>query len=446
MDVSECLFITLPNELIEQILLLNYTGRVVGRFVCKLFWQIVPPIRPSLISRIRDVTVTSQKFRRYLYLLAVDAGNGRSSPDIDLLYTEAVPYPNLLRWLRKTFGRLNGHCQEMVARTCNQALTSELGVPADLCIEYAVKTGVAAALEGVESKLYYPYMVRSAIEGNHLEIFKVIYIAAEKTLRLFRHEELCMAARSGSLELIQWFLSVTAIEWSSVASQVAAREGRLDVLKWLQAQGYVIQPQSLLTPAIDNGSLELIQWLLEEGGILSYRAYLAVLESGHLQLLEQLPLLVVPVTKETLMMIVAHGHTHVLDYLEAHELITLAEVETCSFIITDAEPTVRWLHVRGWSLQVDRYLDMCCCGNDYNLLLDTDGLFRFLCEEGLVKNLKSIYTNLNTWCKVATAVEFCREIPIDSELYQLSEEWLRNSAWYALSVKGICSPPNSDSD
>lgn len=92
-----CLFNLIPNELTELILKFNWTGRVMGRFVCKHWRDLLPPTSPSLLTVLNGLSLDRQEFRSKLYE-ETRTVRPDVSPDLEHLFEEISDVATL-QWL-----------------------------------------------------------------------------------------------------------------------------------------------------------------------------------------------------------------------------------------------------------------------------------------------------------------------------------------------------------
>jgi hypothetical protein len=105
--------------------------------------------------------------------------------------------------------------------------------------------------------------IEPALRNGHLPF--VQWVLSETTLSPVDGEyAVTVAAESGSVDLVRWFVEEKGFVVNDEPPSVAASAGHLDVLRWLHARvGCSLHP--LMSDAVCTGQLHVLEWLVEQG-------------------------------------------------------------------------------------------------------------------------------------------------------------------------------------
>jgi Ankyrin repeats (3 copies) len=175
---------------------------------------------------------------------------------------------------------------------------------------YAARAGDVDMLQCLRRKqvcVFTWYTCSSAASAGHLRALKYLWSAARciGALQGVAHCPLCHwkhdssladAAKSGSIEMVQWLLqqqgvalSMSAMQaaacaghtrmceylhsqhcpWPATVCADAAADGRLDTVRWLYEHGYFYNANNVLKAAAESGAVDIMEYLLLQGVALS---------------------------------------------------------------------------------------------------------------------------------------------------------------------------------
>jgi hypothetical protein len=121
------------------------------------------------------------------------------------------------------------------------------------------------------------------------------------------------AMRNGHQRFVKWVLADVEPDADGDYVAQAARSGSLELVQWLYAKGHVVGEDSLVE-AVSSGNVELCKWVLDHGLVPDEGAMEAAVERGHVEVLEWLSSMGCMCTSELLSYAVREGGVPVVGW------------------------------------------------------------------------------------------------------------------------------------
>jgi hypothetical protein len=236
----------------------------------------------------------------------------------------------LLRWCLHN-GIIDLHVESSFCRTIGE--TGDIDLVSDL-LEVVPKTeGVMGELlcgaagaghDGLAFKLWNDLLKLPQYDRRWDRFaFKVAAGGCVRTAAVIDNDptawvhHLYLAVRNGHQRFVEWVLAdmEPTVDDDYVAD--AAKSGSLELVQWLYAKGHVVGEDALVAAAT-SGNVELCKWMVDRGLVATQRAMGAAVEEGHVQVLDWLSTVGCRCTSEVLRHAVRTGAVPVVAWCLEH--------------------------------------------------------------------------------------------------------------------------------
>ncbi len=156
-------------------------------------------------------------------------------------------------------------------------------------------------------------IVSEAVRGGHADLVR--WLIEEE--RAPCDDFLCAAANIGHVELLKFFILKPGNLLTSTVLENAARSGSIEAIEWVRAQKTFPWVTRITTAAANAGHMRALQWLINQGCPVNEHATVMCAAGGHLDILKYLhkPPLNIPIPSYSVTKAAHGGHLQMLRYL-----------------------------------------------------------------------------------------------------------------------------------